>query len=107
MESKDLYRHLPGLGEPWTVERVELDMAQRHVEVYAGHALGARFACPECGQALAVYDHVAERVWRHLDSCQFLTYLHARAPRVACGCTAPRTCRRPRRSDLPRSAAAT
>jgi hypothetical protein len=26
MESKELYRHLLGLTEPWTVERVELDM---------------------------------------------------------------------------------
>jgi transposase len=34
--------------------------------------------------ALAVYDHAEERVWRHLDSCQFMTYLHARAPRVNC-----------------------
>jgi transposase len=33
---------------------------------------------------LGVYDHLAERVWRHLDSCQFLTYLHARPPRVSC-----------------------
>lgn len=84
MESKELYRHLLGLGEPWTVERVDLDMAKMHVEVYAGHAPGARFACPDCGQALAVYDHQAERVWRHLDSCQFLTFLHARPPRVSC-----------------------
>src|SRR6266550_2287253 len=84
MESKELYQHLLGLGEPWTVERVELDMAKMHVEVYAGHAPGARFACPECAKVLAVYDHLAERVWRHLDSCQFLTFLHARPPRVAC-----------------------
>ena len=84
MESRDLYRHLLGLGEPWTVEQVELDMAKMHVEVYAGHAPGARFACPECGRELAVYDHAVERVWRHLDSCQFLTFLHARVPRVSC-----------------------
>ena len=25
-----------------------------------------------------------ERVWRHLDSCQFFSYLHARVPRIAC-----------------------
>jgi transposase len=49
-----------------------------------GHATGQRFACPECGRELSVYDHLAERVWRHLDSCQFLTYLHARPPRVSC-----------------------
>lgn len=36
-------------------------MAQIHVEVYAGHAPGTRFARPDCGQSLAVYDHQAER----------------------------------------------
>jgi len=84
MESKDLYRHLLGLAEPWTVERVELDAVKMHVEVYAEHAAHARFACPECGLELSVYDHAPERTWRHLDSCQFLTFLHARTPRVRC-----------------------
>ena len=84
MESKELYRHLLGLTEPWTVERVELDMGQQRVDVYVGHASNTRFACPECARELAVYDHSSERVWRHLDSCQFLTYLHASPPRVSC-----------------------
>jgi transposase len=83
MESVELYRQLLGLSEPWTVERVELDVARQHVEVYGGHPAGQRLACPECGRGLGVYDHTAERVWRHLDSCQFLTYLHARLPRVS------------------------
>jgi transposase len=84
MESVELYRQLLGLTAPWTVERVELDMAKGHVEVYVGHAPGQRFACPECRQELAVYDHLSERIWRHLDSMQFLTFLHARPPRVSC-----------------------
>ena len=84
MDSIELYRQLLGLTAPWTVERVELDMAKQHVEVHVGHAPGQRFSCPECGRELGVYDHLAERVWRHLDSCQFLTYLHARPPRVSC-----------------------
>ncbi len=84
MESKELYRHLLGLNEPWTVERVDLDMARQHVDVYVEHPSGMRFACPDCGKECAVYDHLAERVWRHLDSCQFLTYLHARPPRISC-----------------------
>ncbi len=84
MESVELYRQLLGLNAPWTVERVELDVAKQHVDVHVGHPAGQRFACPECGQELAVYDHIAERTWRHLDSCQFLTYLHARPPRVSC-----------------------
>lgn len=84
MDSIELYRQLLGLTAPWTVERVELDMAKQHVEVHVGHAPGQRFPCPQCGRELGVYDHLAERVWRHLDSCQFLTYLHARPPRVSC-----------------------
>lgn len=84
MESVELYRQLLGLTAPWTVEGVDLDIAKQHVEVHVGHAPGQRFACPECGRELGVYDHLAERAWRHLDSCQFLTYLHARPPRVSC-----------------------
>jgi len=33
---------------------------------------------------MPVYDHTPERTWRHLDSCQFMTFLHARPPRVDC-----------------------
>ena len=84
MESKDLYRHLLGLNEPWMVERVELDMAKQHVDVFVEHAKGYRFVCPKCAQECAVYDHLAVRTWRHLDSCQFLTYLHASPPRISC-----------------------
>jgi transposase len=84
MDSVELYRQLLGLMAPWTVEKVDLDIAKQHVEVHVGHPAGQRFSCPECGRELGVYDHLAERVWRHLDSCQFLTYLHARPPRVSC-----------------------
>lgn len=84
MESKELYRHLLGINEPWTVERVDLDMTRGQIDVYVGHAKGVRFACPECGLELSVYDHSAKRTWRHLDSCQFMTYLHASPPRVSC-----------------------
>ena len=84
MESIELYQQLLGLTVPWTVERVELGIDQQRVEVHVSHPPGQRFACPECGHELSVYDHQAERVWRHLDSCQFLTYLHARPPRVSC-----------------------
>jgi len=84
MESKELYRHLLGINEPWTVERVDLDMTLGQVDVHVAHAKGVRFACPECGLELAAYDHSAKRTWRHLDSCQFMTYLHASPPRVSC-----------------------
>ena len=35
MESNELYRHLLGINEPWTVERVDLDMAQGAILVGA------------------------------------------------------------------------
>ena len=84
MQDTELYRQLLGLNTPWTVTRVELKIKEQRVEVWAGHAESAGWPCPECATELALYDHGEERTWRHLDSCQFQTYLHARPPRVAC-----------------------
>ena len=84
MRDIELYGYLLGLESPWEVDRVELSVADQRVDAWAVHPKGTRFACPECEQELGVYDHAEERSWRHLDSCQFLTFLHARAPRVKC-----------------------
>lgn len=84
MEDKELYRHLLGLTPPWSISRVELSVKTQQVDVWVEHAEGLEWACPECGAKLGLYDHEEERAWRHLDSCQFLTYLHARPPRVNC-----------------------
>lgn len=84
MHSEQLYRQMLGLTAPWDVERVDLNMTEQRIDVYVGHPARQRFACPKCGRELAVYDHQVERVWRHLDSMQFLTFLHARPPRVSC-----------------------
>jgi len=84
MRDTELYRHLLGLVSPWTVANVNLDIAAQRVDVFAEHPKGEKWACPVCGDLLPVYDHSEERVWRHLDSCQFTTFLHARAPRVKC-----------------------
>jgi transposase len=84
MHDTDLYRQLLGLETPWTVTRVDLSVETQQVDVWAGHGEGLRWPCPECSTALPLYDHAEERAWRHLDSCQFKTYLHARPPRVQC-----------------------
>ena len=81
----DLYRQLLGLTPPWTVDRVELDMKTHRVDVFAVHEPDATWLCPECAKACGLHDHDDEKVWRHLDSCGFGTYLHARVPRVRCG----------------------
>src|SRR2546422_9190899 len=80
----ELCRHLLGLEPPWTVTRVELNLKEQRVDVWAGHPEGKRWVCPQCEGELGLYDHADERSWRHLDSCQFMTYLHARPPRVQC-----------------------
>lgn len=84
MRDTELYRHLLGLEDPWTVHRVELKVKEQRVDVWAEHPAGILWSCPECGKALSLYDHSEERSWRHLDSCQFMTFLHARPPRVEC-----------------------
>lgn len=84
MRDTDLYHHLLGLVAPWSVERVELDVAAQRVDVWVEHPRGLKWPCPECGAEGPLHDHGEERVWRHLDSCQFQTFLHARPPRVDC-----------------------
>jgi transposase len=85
MQDIALYQYLLGLKSPWTVSRVELNVKGQCVDVWAEHPESTLWACPTCAQELPLYDHAAERTWRHLDSCQYQTHLHARIPRVACG----------------------
>ena len=84
MRDTTLYQHLLGLTEPWTVSRVELDVAAQRVDVWVEHPPGLPWPCAECGAPGPLHDHAAERVWRHLDSCQFQTLLHAAPPRMKC-----------------------
>jgi transposase len=84
MRDTELYQHLLGVVAPWTVKTVELSVADGRVDVWVEHPRRTRFVCPQCKRELSVYDHSDERTWRHLDSCAFLTYLHASPPRVDC-----------------------
>lgn len=84
MKDTELYHHLLGLQEPWFVSDVQIDINGQRVDVWVEHPQGLLWPCPECGTEAALHDHGPERVWRHLDSCQFRTFLHARPPRVIC-----------------------
>jgi transposase len=84
MRDVELYRQILGLPEPWTVARVELHVKEQRVDIWVEWTGRPEWRCPECDAIAPLYDHEAERTWRHLDSCQFMTYLHARPPRVAC-----------------------
>jgi transposase len=83
MRDHELYATILGVQAPWTVERVEVDLAGGAVHVWLARREDAAVHCPECQTACSIYDH-REREWRHLDTCQFQTRLHARVPRVEC-----------------------
>ena len=84
MQDHELYRRILGIEAPWQVERVELQLQQGEVHVYLAHQNKPEWACAECGALGPLYDHQPEREWRHLDTCQYRTILHAAPPRTQC-----------------------
>jgi len=84
MQDTKLFETILGLQPPWYVSRVVLDTTRQCVDVWVEHREDTRWPCPECAGALGGYDHAEERSWRHLDTCQFQTVLHARVPRIDC-----------------------
>ena len=84
MRDIELYQQILGLEEPWSVKEVELNIDEGRVDIHVEHAPGTKWKCRQCERELSCYDHSAERTWRHLDTCQLQTHLHARIPRVQC-----------------------
>lgn len=84
MQDTRLYQQILGIADPWQVARVALDVQQQQVDVFLEHQADASFSCPTCHKPCPLYDHASERIWRHLDTCQFQTLVHARIPRIDC-----------------------
>lgn len=84
MDDTELYTTLLGIQAPWRVTRVSVNMAAERVDVWVEEAPGTKLPCATCREPAPVYDHTPEQLWRHLDTCQCQTYLHARLPRTAC-----------------------
>jgi len=85
MQDRELYRQILGIQAPWFVERVELKLPEGEVHVFLDHHEMVSWSCPECSAGCKLYDHQPERRWRHLDTCQYQTILHAQPPRTECG----------------------
>lgn len=83
MHDRELYARILGVTPPWRVEDVELKAQAGEIHVRLGWERGSTFRCPECGAPCPTYDS-RERSWRHLDTCQYRTYLYAAVPRVEC-----------------------
>ena len=84
MRDTEFYEALLGLRDPWRVTKVELDPDAGRVDVWIEDRSGVKWNCPECENKGPVYDHSEERLWRHLNTCQFGTYIHCHLPRVKC-----------------------
>ena len=68
-----------------TVKRARCCRALRiSFDVWVETCEGGEWRCAECKEVSAVYDHSEEQSWRHLDTCQCRTYVHARLPRTTC-----------------------
>jgi transposase len=83
VDDKSLYAAILGVKEPWDVDRVELRLAQGEVHIWVALPTETLWVCRECLAAAPIHDH-RERVWRHLDTCQYQTLVHARVPRLDC-----------------------
>jgi len=81
--TEEHYARLLGLDSLWKVVRVKLSVEKLRVDIFIeyGESTGT---CPECGAACRVYDRSPGRVWRHLDTMQFGTYLYCEPPRIEC-----------------------
>lgn len=83
IDSRTLYATLLGLKAPWEITDVELQQPPGEVHIRVALPEGTLWVCPQCGAAAPIHDH-QERRWRHLDTCQFPTIVHARVPRLKC-----------------------
>lgn len=82
MRDLELYQAILGLRAPWRVTHVDMNVSQQEVLVTVDAGPGP-YPCPECQEPVAGYDRKPRR-WRHLDTCQFTTWIAAEVPRVAC-----------------------
>lgn len=92
MQAADLYTKILGIELPWLISSIEINDITHHVTVVLGHGSFSKFACCKCGELCSVHDHQRVRLWRHLDTCQYETYLKAAVPRVKCGTCGVHTC---------------
>ena len=94
MKDLQLYQQILGDTTPWHVAAVRLDAVAKTIEIEMALKDGVLWGCPKCGGRMHMHDR-EQRRWRHLDSCQFKTFLVADAPRVNCPTHGPVTVKVP------------
>lgn len=77
------YRALLGLDANWKVTSVEFLPKQKAVDIHISFC-GSGLKCPKCKCDCTQADLAPQRSWRHLDTMQFTTTIHASLPRSKC-----------------------
>jgi transposase len=84
MQDRDLFQLALGLAPPWLVERCEFDPEEKRLDIFIDFTRGGEFGCPECGRTDCKAYDTQNRIWRHLNFFEHVTYFHVRTPRVEC-----------------------
>ena len=84
MQDTDLFQLALGLLPPWLVESCSFDPEKKQLDLYVDFTRGGEFSCPECGRAGCKAYDTQNKIWRHLNFFEHVTYLHVRTPRVDC-----------------------
>jgi len=75
-----LYQILLHLTDEWEVKGVEVkEPDELYVDI---EFVSSKWKDPETGASCSLYDHREERLWRHLDTMQYKTYIRCKVPRV-------------------------
>ncbi len=83
MNDANLYAKILGLRRPWRVLNVTVREALKTITVFGGPEPGSSLRYPQCRQICPGYDSRVRR-WRHLDACEYQTWIEAEVPRVQC-----------------------
>ena len=77
----EFFRQILKLSTGWIVTKIEVSEKPEEIHLYIEYQ-GEKYLDIETGEINPIYDFRQERVWRHLDTMQYATYLHCRIPRI-------------------------
>ncbi len=72
---------LLNLDDNWQVKNVTADYKTEEITIEISF-IGKQATCSESFDLCPIYDHAPKRIWRHLDTMQFKTYISCRLPRI-------------------------
>ncbi len=82
MNTDHFYAQILGISAPWIIKDVDVNMDNQRVDIYITY--DSNKANCQCGKQCLIHDRAKSRTWRHLDTCQLITYIHCSLPRTKC-----------------------